>query len=123
MNYFESLMVLLFLHALADFAFQSDAMARGKNRNTEEKQRIIWINELKRDPAKFKKCWFYWLSAHGLIQGGLIFIMFGNIWIFMIEVVSHVIVDFIKCEEKISPHHDQAIHVGLKFIYAIILVI
>lgn len=122
MNFIETFMVLWFLHALADFAFQSDAMAKGKNWKQEDKNKDQWINELGRDPKLFKKCWFWWLSAHGLIQGGLIYLVFGNIWIFIIEAISHFTLDFVKCAEKTNPHQDQVLHISLRVIYTIVLV-
>lgn len=78
-EFIKILLMLLFLHALADFTFQTESMARGKSRKNADKQYQYWIKELGRDPKKFKKTWFYWLSAHALIQGGLILFIFG-IW-------------------------------------------
>jgi hypothetical protein len=115
--------MLMFLHAIADFALQSDVMAKGKNRNNEKIQRLHWIQELERDPKDFKKTWFYWLSAHALIQGGLILLIFGNVWIAMIEIVTHFIIDFTKCENKLTPHQDQAFHFTLRIVYTIVLIL
>ena len=114
MNWFEIIFILLFLHALGDFALQSDAMAKGKNRNIKP----TYIPE----GQKFKVCWFYWMLAHSLIQGGLIWIIFGNLWICLIEVISHFIIDFIKCENVTNPHHDQLLHLICRISYSIFLV-
>ena len=121
MSYLEIFFILLFLHALADFSLQTTPMAIGKNRNNDLKSRLNWVEVLGRKPEDYRKTWFYWLSAHSLIQGGLIMLVFGNIWIALIEVISHFTIDFIKCENKITPHQDQTMHLVLKIIYAIII--
>ncbi len=118
----QTFLVLWFLHALADFAFQSDAMAQGKNIKNEIANWNKWVHALKRDPKKYKKCWFWWLSAHALIQGGLIFLVFGNYWIFLIEVIAHFTIDFLKCNEKLNPHQDQGLHISLRVLYAFLIV-
>lgn len=123
MNWLEIFITLLFLHALADFALQSDVMAKGKNRHNDAKQLFHWVHVLDRDPKDFKKCWFYWLSAHALIQGGLIFLIFGNIWIALIEIFTHFLIDFTKCENKLTPHQDQLLHFFFKIVYTIILIV
>lgn len=112
MNYIEILFILLFIHALADFALQSDVMAKGKNRHSKI---IPPIGE------KHMPVWVYFLSAHALIHGGLIMLVFGNIWIALIEFISHFIIDFLKCENKTNPHQDQVMHLILKIIYGFIL--
>lgn len=117
-----NLFILLFLHALADFTLQTDVMAKGKNRKGEIKSYEHWVNILGRDPKRFKKCWFYWLSAHALIHGGLIGLIFGNWYIALIEVCAHWIIDFIKCEEKLNPHQDQFCHLIFRIIYGVLLV-
>jgi len=64
--FFSFFFRLLIGHAFADFAFQSDSMAKGKNRHS--------------DPSKLPKnqkytpYWPYWLAAHALIHGGIVVI-------------------------------------------------
>ena len=115
MNWAEILFVLLFLHALGDFALQSEAMAKGKNRHIKNPTYIP-------PGQKFKETWFYWLIAHALIQGGLIYLFFPVLLIALIEVISHFIVDYLKCENITNLHHDQLIHFILRIIYSIFLV-
>ena len=121
-EYIQTFLVLWFLHALADFSLQSDAMAQGKNFKQEAINYNKWVDGLGRDPKLFKKCWFWWLSAHALIQGGLLWIFFNNYWLFAIEAVSHFTLDLTKCAEKTNPHQDQAAHIGLRVVYTIIIV-
>lgn len=116
MNWFEIIFILLFLHALGDFALQSDVMSREKNRHNRAPTYMP-------SGQKPKKTWVYWLIAHAFIQGGLIYVFFPILPIAVFEVVSHFIVDYLKCENITSPHHDQLIHVILRIIYSIILVV
>jgi len=114
MNWYEIIFVLLFLHALGDFALQTDVMAKGKNRHIKP--------EYLSQGQSYKVCWVYWMLAHSLIQGGLIWFVFGNLWIGLIEVGSHFVIDVIKCENITNPHHDQLIHFVLRITYSFILV-
>ncbi len=115
MNWFEIIFLLIFLHALGDFALQSESMAKGKNRHN----KCTFVPE----GQKFKKCWPYWLLSHALIQGGLIFIFIGNLIIALNEFGLHFIIDFIKCENITNPHHDQFLHFFCRICYSIFLVI
>ncbi len=113
MNYIEILFMLLFLHFLGDFTFQTESMAKGKNRH----RKPDYIPK----GQKFKKTWFYWLSAHAFIQGGLIYIFFPIIWIVLFEVIMHFILDFLKCENITNPHIDQFFHFLLRIIYSLVI--
>lgn len=100
--------MLLCGHALADFALQSDAMAKGKNRHN-------------KNPApkgqKYTPCWPYWLIAHSLIHGGIVYLITGNLFLGIIETVLHSVIDFMKCENVFTPHTDQALHLLCKVMY------
>jgi hypothetical protein len=50
-----------------------------------------------------------------------VFLITGNVLLGLIETLSHWIVDFLKCEGRLSLHQDQAIHVAFKIIYAALL--
>ena len=119
-----NLFILLFLHALADFTLQTDVMAKGKNRKSEVKNYDHWVNILNRDPKLFKKCWFYWLTAHALIHGGIIALIFPEFWYLgLIEVIIHFIIDFMKCQNKLNPHQDQFLHFIFRIMYLVNMVI
>lgn len=113
MNLAYNLTVLLFLHALADFALQSDAMAKGKNRH---------IKTTPPPGQKYMPCWHWWLSAHAAIHGGLIIVTLGVWWLGLIEFCAHFIIDFLKCDNVTNPNQDQACHLSLRIIYSIVLV-
>lgn len=107
----ETVFALLIGHALADFALQSDAMAKGKNRH----------NRTTPPPgATYTPCWLYWLSSHALIHGGVVWAVTGNVYLGVAETALHWLIDFAKCENRISVHTDQALHVWLKFLWAVI---
>lgn len=103
------LFLLLCGHALADFSLQSDAMAKGKNRH----KKPDYIPE----GQKFVPCWYYWLTAHALINGGVVFLITGSLLWGITETVIHWLTDFAKCDNKTNPNQDQAIHIASKFLY------
>lgn len=98
---------LLVAHATADFVLQSEAMGRGKNRHSD-------IHHGK--TFNFPK-WYYWLTAHALVHGGLVYLVTNSLLLGVIETVSHWCIDFAKCEGLIGFHQDQALHVGFKIGY------
>lgn len=122
-----NILILLFLHVLADFTFQTDVMAKLKNRKNDLNRKQQWLNDPNSIPIpngqKYQLTWFYWLSAHALIQGGLIGIVFGNWYIAFIEVIMHWIIDFLKTNNYTNIHQDQGMHIGLRIIYGVVLVL
>jgi len=111
---FIMLFLLLVGHAIADFALQSDAMAKGKNRH----------NKSEPPPgAKPQVCWYYWLTAHALIHGGVVWLVTG-LWIFgLMETIAHWLIDFGKCENWYGIHEDQLMHLLCKLFYILILAV
>jgi hypothetical protein len=93
---------LLCYHALADFALQSDAMAKGKNRHRKP--------EFIPEGQKYTPCWFYWLTAHALIHGLFVGFLFGSPLAGFVMSLLHWGIDFIKCENLTNPHIDQLLH-------------
>lgn len=102
---------LLVAHAAADFVLQSEAMGRGKNRHSDIHDQMS---------KNFPK-WYYWLTAHALVHGGLVYLITNSLLLGVIETVTHWCIDFAKCEGLIGFHQDQALHVGLKAGYALAL--
>lgn len=107
----EYFFLLLVGHALADFALQTEAMARGKNRN-----RQIDLGSV---PPGQKPivCWHYWLSSHALIHGGMVALITGIWWLGLLETIVHWVIDFGKCENWYGIHEDQAMHIFCKVLY------
>lgn len=103
-------------HAMCDFALQSDAMAKGKNRN----------NRTTPPPgAKYQPSWFHWLSAHATIHGSgvaAILALSGRPdlwWLGVCEAICHALIDFNKCDNRIGMNTDQALHYACKAAWVI----
>ena len=105
------LFLLLCGHALADFSLQTDAMAKGKNRN----RKPDYIPE----GQKLMPCWYYWLSAHAFISGGIVFLITGQLHWGIFETIAHWIIDFLKCDNKTNPNQDQLLHFVCRILYLI----
>lgn len=98
-------------HAFGDYVFQREIMAKSKSRHAE-----IYKTAGKGFPG-----WFYWLFSHALVHGGLVFLISGSLLLGVIETVLHTIIDFSKCEHKISLHVDQALHILCKLAYVYVI--
>ena len=98
------LFALVFAHALADYPLQGEFLSQAKNRNT---------------PIG-KMFWLHALPAHAIIHGGFVLMLTGSVWLGIAETVIHGFTDWLKCENKISLHVDQAIHLICKLVWAII---
>jgi hypothetical protein len=108
----EPLFLFLVAHAIADFGLQSSNMAKFKNKhnvptNIPKGQKLVSV-------------WQYYLSAHALIHGGIIYFVSGNFILGLIETLSHWIIDYIKCENITNPHIDQILHIICKVLYLFI---
>jgi hypothetical protein len=93
-----SLLLLLYLlagHALCDFPWQNDFLAREKNQTIG----TIW-------PA----CLF----AHALIHAGMVAWLTGLWWLGTAELVIHAAVDYNKSAGRLTFNIDQAIHYACK---------
>jgi hypothetical protein len=101
-------------HAIGDYPLQGEFLAIGKNRHLdsnrffggEEASGILWIHAL---------------TAHSLIQSGMVWIVTGSGALALVELVLHWIIDFVRCEKWIGFTTDQVLHLGCKLIYAVIL--
>lgn len=103
--FFPPLSLLIFAHALGDYPLQNDFMARGKN----------WKTPVEAVP------WYYLLSAHAVIHGGLAGLVTGSAVIGVLETVAHFSIDLLKNRGVISIHGDQALHIGCKVVWALLL--
>ena len=106
---FALLFFLVAGHALMDYSLQNDSMAVCKCRKSTA-------------PLALSVPWYYWLSAHALLHGtavGVVFYWFGFDWNVVAafaaaEAAIHWCVDYGKCEKWYSLHADQAIHILCK---------
>jgi len=60
------------------------------------------------------------LTAHALIQAGMVYLITGSVWFFVAELTIHWITDFGKCEKWFDINTDQGIHVACKIAWAIL---
>lgn len=104
---------LLIGHAFADYVFQSEWMAKYKNRNRPshvpigQRQQLTWF-------------WVYVLTSHALVHGACVWIATDNMWLGLAETVFHWLIDFGKCENWYGIHQDQGAHIACKILWAII---
>lgn len=99
------LFLLIFGHALGDYAFQSEYMAMSKNRNNPQGAQGVWVHSL---------------TMHAIIHGGIVGIITGSATLGFAELFAHFATDFFKCEKKFGFHVDQAIHIGCKLLWWLI---
>ena len=97
-------------HALGDYPLQGSFLASGKNRHIDsstffggsEVSPILWVHSL---------------TAHSLIQAGMVWIVTGSAALALAEFVVHWIIDFVKCEGWTGFNTDQAAHYLCKAAY------
>ena len=82
---------LIAAHFLCDFALQGDYMARVKK------------------PYAFPE-WGWALSGHAIIHGAAVTWILGNLFLGLAEMFVHLVTDAVKCQDRISYHTDQWIH-------------
>jgi len=107
--------LLVFGHCIADTTFQTDAMSRGKSRHNPINPDRVPVGQ------KPMKLWPMWLTHHAMIQGGVVYLLTGSFLCFYLEIISHWIIDFFKCESKYSPIEDQLLHLSMKSLYIVLL--
>lgn len=104
--FFAALFFMICGHALADYAWQSEFIALGKNPKTN-------------DPKKGVP-WYYILGAHCLHHGLLVGIITGSLGCGLVETIWHFVLDSDKNDGKINIHEDQAFHILCKVVWAIV---
>lgn len=102
---FELFILLVLGHLVADYVFQTDSIALGKN------------NTL--DPAKFGVNWYYWMASHAATHSLIVYVLTMNIWACLFELVSHFAIDYFKCNKKYGLHTDQLLHIVCKLVIVV----
>ncbi len=97
----EKLIFLIFWHFLADFPFQGDYIAKGKNPLK------------KKDDAP----WWWLMVAHCIIHATGVFFITKSFFLAWLEYSSHYVYDTLKCHGKLTFMQDQVCHLIMKFIY------
>lgn len=108
--------LLLCGHAIADFALQNEWVSTNKNRHV----RLRYSPD---ERAKMQVVWPYLMSAHALHHGLLVFLVTQKLSLAFAETVIHWISDYAKCENWITFHQDQAVHIFSKLIWTILVFI
>ena len=103
----DVLALLIFAHALADYPLQGAFLSQAKNHTTP----ICGVP------------WYQALAAHSAIHGGFVGVITGSLWMGVAEFVIHAVTDHAKCSGRISYNVDQAIHVGCKVVWAVLVVV
>jgi hypothetical protein len=107
--------MLLLGHCLADFAFQSEVMGKGKNRNR--------VPENVPPGQVVTAVWPYWLSAHAGIHAAMVLLITQSFWLSLFQFVSHWSIDFLKCDNKLTVHQDQFLHVATLLAISLLYVV
>jgi len=92
---------LIIAHFLGDFALQSSAMARGKVPGG--------------DPHV---AWGWWLCSHASTHAFLVMLLTGSWVLSVAEWGTHAWIDHAKINRQITFTVDQALHLGLKLVWA-----
>mgnify|MGYP002402504291 CR=1 FL=1 len=107
MGAFETFLLLLAGHFVADYPLQGEFLAKAKNRK----------NPLPGTP------WYQGLMAHSAIHGGIVGVVTGSMWLGLAEFVLHCVIDDAKCSGKISFDMDQALHFACKALWVALIAI
>lgn len=99
--------LLVFAHVVADYPLQGEFLSRAKNRHA---------------PVPDVP-WYQALAAHGVIHGGAVGWITGSIVLAVLETLSHMLIDDLKCGHRISYNLDQALHVACKVLWLALLLL
>ncbi len=102
MTFFEMFLLLVAAHALADYPLQGDFLAKAKNRTAP----IPGVP------------WYQALGAHAAIHAGLVGVITGSVWLALLELVAHFVIDDLKCRGRLSFNQDQSGHLVCKLLWA-----
>lgn len=87
---------LLCAHFLLDFGIQGDFVAKFKARVVEGNDNVMWK-------------WV--LTAHAASHTLPVLLLTQSIGLGLLMFVSHFLIDFLKCEQKINFNQDQTFHI------------
>lgn len=99
-------LLLIVGHTLADYPLQGDFLAKAKN----HKHPINGVP------------WYQALVSHSAIHAGFVGVITGSVLLGLAEFVAHIVIDYAKCDERISYNIDQFLHIVFKFIWVMCLV-
>jgi len=91
-------------HFFADYVFQTEFLAQGKNH----------LKPLPGIP------WVWCLIAHSVIHGSMVFLATSSLSLGLCETVMHLVIDYSKSNGNIDFHQDQWLHIACKVIWSVL---
>lgn len=104
--YAYTFLSMVFFHFLFDYPLQGDFLSKAKNH----------LDSIPTVP------WYQALFAHAFLQAGGVFYATMSFTLAGLELIAHIVIDYAKCSKKISYNVDQALHIGCKIVWMLILV-
>lgn len=103
----QPFVLMLAGHAVADYPLQGDWLSKAKNH--------------KLDLVPGEVIWPMALMSHSAIHGGFVYLVTGSFLLAGLEFVAHSVIDYLKCDGKLSYNEDQALHLACKGVWALLL--
>jgi hypothetical protein len=94
--------MLIASHYFGDYVFQGEPMAKGKNHRQNKDGHVPW---------------YVWLSAHAAVHATLVGVVLGAWYWALAEYCLHWLIDYRKCDGRLSFHRDQQLHLLCKLAY------
>lgn len=88
--------ILLCTHFLLDFAIQGDFVAKYKARIVE---------------GRSNEFWKWVLTAHAASHTLPVILLTNSLILGSVMFISHFVIDFLKCEQKLNFNQDQVLHI------------
>lgn len=108
--------LLVGAHFLGDFGLQGDWMVKFKNRHVKR--------TLPSDVAATLPTFWPWvLTGHAFIHGLLVMAATQSVLLAIVEVMTHWVIDFGKCEGWYGFQTDQLLHIGVKLGYMAVILL
>lgn len=105
MDFLTVLFFLIIGHFLCDFPWQNDYLA---------------INKFPIVRGHINPVWKWCMTAHCAIHMLPVMLVTQNIYYGLIMFVSHFIIDYAKCRDRITYDTDQILHLAVVFWIAVI---
>ncbi|MBZ9600750.1 DUF3307 domain-containing protein [Phyllobacterium chamaecytisi] len=101
-------LMLFAAHALADYPLQGDWLSKAKN------------HKLSLVPGE--TIWPMALAGHAAIHALLMLLVTGSVIIAFAELVCHTVIDYAKCDGRLTYNQDQLLHVACKAVWLVLIV-
>lgn len=99
----ELLFLLVAMHFVCDYVFQTSNIAIGKNRKTDE--------------CYLGVDWYYWMTSHAATHALGVYLITRSPILALFEMFTHFVIDCMKCEGRLHLHQDQILHLVMKLGY------